>query len=302
MKNSKIIKMFLLLMGLSLLIVGCNKSDSTSDSSKEEVTEGQVAGTDETVKDETSKDETAKEDKENKIIKIGCMSITEPIVTFLAEGLEDDGYIIEPVVFDGNHLPATALKEGSIDGVILNHKVWLDTFNKENNSNLVMPEPYMYYFRNAMYSAKYDTLEEIPTGATIAVPGDPANLDRSLRILDELGFIELDEKTGEFYSKVDIKENIKDIEILETEITATTRSMEDVDAIISGANAVRDAGYDHTKFLYEDPTNTDFPLGLIVDKEDENEDWVKAILKEQEDEEFKNKFNERYDSTYVLFN
>ena len=59
-------------MGLSLLIVGCNKSDSTSDSSKEEVTEGHVAGT----------DETAKEDKENKTIKIGCMSITEPIVTF----------------------------------------------------------------------------------------------------------------------------------------------------------------------------------------------------------------------------
>lgn len=240
-------------------------------------------------------------DKESKNIEIGCMAITEPIVKFISEGLKEQGYNVKAVVFDGNHLPATALKDGTIDGVILNHKVWLDTFNKENDSNLIMPEPYMYYFRNAMYSSKYETLEDIPEGATIAVPGDPANLDRSLRILDKLNFIKLGDRTGEFYSKVDIEENVKNIEIIETEITATTRSMDDVDAIISGANAVRDAGYDHTKYLYEDPTNEDFPLGLIVRKEDKDKNWVTSILKYQKDKDFKQKFNERYDFTYVLF-
>ena len=184
-KNLKLIRLGLLVLSLSLLISGCGKEKPVKEAESPEKAEGET-------------------------IKIGCMSITEPIVNFLAEGLEEEGYKIEPVVFDGNHLPATALKEGSIDGVILNHKVWLDTFNKENGSELVMPEPYMYYFRNAMYSAKYDSLEEIPVGATIAVPGDPANLDRSLRILEELGFLKLGEKTGEFYSRVDIEDNIKD--------------------------------------------------------------------------------------------
>lgn len=238
---------------------------------------------------------------EKRKIKIGCMAITEPIIQFLSEGLEDQGYVIEPVLFDGNHLPATSLKDGNIDGVILNHLVWLDTFNKENDAKLVMPEPYMYFFRNAMYSTKHKKLEDIPKGATIAVPGDPANLDRSLRILDELGLIKLGDKTGNFYSLVDIEDNIKDIKILETEITATTRSMDDVDAIISGANAVKDAGYDHNKFLYDDQTNEDYPLGLIISDEDQNADWVKAILEYQQTDEFKKMFDKRYDQTYVLF-
>lgn len=272
-RNVQLLVLGLLVLSLSLFVSGCGKQAPVKEAEK----------------------------AEGETIKIGCMPITESIVTFLAEGLEKEGYKIEPVVFDGNHLPATALKEGSIDGVILNHKVWLDTFNKENASELVMPEPYMYYFRNAMYSSKYDSLEEIPSGATIAVPGDPSNLDRSLRILEDIGFLKLGEKTGEFYSRVDIEDNLKDIKILETEITATARSMKDVDAIIAGANLLREAGYDHTTYLYDDPLNKDFPLGLIVGKEDENADWVKAILEEQEKDEFRDKFNKRYDFTYVLF-
>ncbi|MBU3203924.1 MetQ/NlpA family ABC transporter substrate-binding protein [Clostridium algidicarnis] len=234
-------------------------------------------------------------------IKIGCMSITEPIITFLSEGLKDKGIYIEPIVFDGNHLPATALRDGSVDGVILNHLVWLNTFNKENKSDLVMPEPYMYYFRNALYSSKYDSIESIPKGSTIAVPGDPANLDRSLKILEELGFLKLGQKTKEFYSLVDVEENIKDVTILETEITATARSFKDVDAIICGANAMRDAGYDQTSFLFEDSSNEDYPLGIIVRSEDKNKDWVKAVLEYQRQEEFKEKFNDSYNFTYVLF-
>ena len=107
--------------------------------------------------------------------------------------------------------------------------------------------------------------------------------------------------TGELYNKADIENNIKNIEILETEITATTRSINDVDAIISGANSVKDAGHDHTKYLYDDPTNKDYPLGIIVRDEDSDLDWVKKVLEYQQSEEFKTKFNDRYDYTYVLF-
>ncbi|WP_313757866.1 MetQ/NlpA family ABC transporter substrate-binding protein [Tissierella sp.] len=276
----------LIMLSLALILTSCGTEKEDSAPVKSEVNPGTET---EEVKGTPVK------------VQIGCMSITEPIITFLSEGLKDKGFEIEAVVFDGNHLPATALRDGNVDGVILNHLVWLNTFNKENESDLVMPEPYMYYFRNALYSSKYDSTEAIPEGATIAVPGDPANLDRSLRILEELGFLKLGEKTKEFYSLVDVEENIKDVTILETEITATARSFKDVDAIICGANAMRDAGYDQTDFLFEDKSNEDYPLGLIVRSEDKNEDWVKAVLEYQRQEEFKEKFNNRYDFTYVLF-
>lgn len=243
----------------------------------------------------------AKTEDDPKEIKIGTMSIVEPIVNMLAEGLEKDGYKITPVLFDGNHLPATALKEGSVDGVILNHKPWMETFNKENNANLVMPEPYMYYGTNALYSNKYDDVSQIPDGAKIAVPGDPINLDRSLKLLQDLGFIKLQEGKEGMYTPADIAENTKNIKIIETEITATVRSMDDVDALFCGAAYVKEAGYDHKKPLYLDPANKDYPLGLIVNKGDEDKPWVKKVLEYQQTQEFKDKFNEYFDQTYILF-
>lgn len=249
-------------------------------------------------------EDTAKKEDGPKEIKIGTMSILEPIVNILAEGLEKDGYKITPVVFDGNHLPATALNEGSVDGVILNNKKWLGKFNEENNANLVMPEPYMYQGTNALYSTKYDDISEIPDGAKIAVPGDPINLDRSLRLLQEIGFITLkdgdDGKKG-MYTLLDIAENKKNIQFLETEITNTVRSIDDVDAVFSLASYVKEAGYDHKHPLYFDPFNKDYPYGIIVDKKDENAPWVKKILEYQQTQEFKDKFNEVYDQTYILF-
>lgn len=279
-KTLKSMKLITLLLILSLALTACGKETK-------ETGKGQ------------STDETSIQGK--KEIEIGCMAITESIVEFLGEGLEKDGYKIKPVVFDGNHLPATALRDGDVDGVILNHLPWLKTFNKENNADLIMPEPYMYYSVNAIRSLKYSKLEDIPNGAMIAVPGDPVNLERSLEILEKTGFIKLGEKTSNFYSLVDIEDNLKDIEILETEITATTRSIEDVDAIITGATSMRDAGYDHKESLYEDPTNKDYPLGLIIENGNEQEDWVKAVLEYQETDEFQAKFNERYDQTFVLY-
>lgn len=240
--------------------------------------------------------------EDKKELKIGCMSITEPIVKILKEEMKEEGYDIEAVMFDGNHLPATALKDGEIDGVILNHLPWLETFNDENGCDLIMPKPYMYYSRTAVYSTKHEKTEDLPEGAKIVVPGDPANLERALVILRDMKLITLsDEKKGEFYSLLDIEKNPKNIEIIEGEITATMRSINDVDAVVGGANTANRSGLDPNKFLYEDPMALDFPLGLIVDRKDENAQWVKKVLEIQEKDSFRTKFKKEYNGTYVLF-
>lgn len=243
-----------------------------------------------------------KEPEEKKTIKIGTMSIREPIVKWLGEELEKDGYTVEPVLYDGNHLPATALNEGSVDGVILNHKPWMETFNKENDAHLMMVEPYIYYGVNALWSTKYDTVDEIPDGAKIAVPGDPTNLDRSLRLLQAAGFITLQDKPKDnFYNLLDIKENKKNIEIIETEINATIRSINDVDALIAYASDIKNANLDHKKYVFEDPANKDFQSGLIIREEDKDKDWVKKASEAFKSETFRDKFNKYYDETLILW-
>ena len=195
------------------------------------------------------------------------------------EGLEPYGYDVEIVMFDGNQLPATALKDGDLDGIVANHRPWILTFNEENNCDLEMVQPYYFYSFFGIYSTKHKSLEEIPQDAQIAIPGDPTNLSRSLIILEEAGLITLGEKTGQFYTVLDIKDNPKNIKLVETEITQTVRSIDDVDAVITTAYYITESGrLDPKDYLFEDPQNFDYPLGIIVRSEDLEADWAKKAM------------------------
>ncbi|WP_352419704.1 MetQ/NlpA family ABC transporter substrate-binding protein [Proteiniborus sp.] len=247
---------------------------------------------------ETSNDSaTAK-----KSLKLGCLSTTEPALQWVKEGLKEQGYDVEVIMFDANQLPATALKDGDIDGVLANHKPWMETFNKENNADLAMVEPYYYYSFFAIYSAKYKSLDELPMNTQMAVPGDPTNLSRSLRILRDAGLITLGEKTGSFYTLLDIKDNPKNIKIVETDIIHTARSINDVDALISPAVYVAESGVVKAdEFLYEDTENKKFPIGIITRSEDVNSEWANDIMTLLRTDEYRKKFDDHFQGKYVMF-
>ncbi len=233
---------------------------------------------------------------------IGCMAITEPVVEIVKDIIEPKGYDLGIVLFDGNHLPAVALQEGNIDGLINNFLPWLKTYNEENKADLVMVEPYTYYTFFAVYSSKHKSIEEIPQNAIIAIPGDPSNMDRSLRGLQDVGLISLDEKMGKFYSLLDVKDNPKNIKILETEISSTVRSINDVDAILTTSSIMKMAGFDPNDYLYVDEESTQFPVSLVVQPKDVEADWVKAFMDATQTDEFKIRFNDVYGGAYKLFN
>lgn len=234
----------------------------------------------------------------NKTIKLGTMPGNEPMLTWIKDGLDPLGYSIEIIMFSANQLPATALRDGDIDGVILNQKHWLDKFNKENNSNLYMVEPYIYYSPNAVFSEKHSHLKDLPQNAQIAIPGDPTNMDRALLGLEKTGLIGLGEKLGEFYSIIDIEENPKNIEFLETERGTTARVIKDVDAVICGSHEAKLVGIDISKFLYDDFER--YPHGLIIrSKKDMKLNWVKDTMKVINTDEYWDKFDNYYKGTYV---
>ena len=265
---SKKICLFLMLI-LSLAFISCGKSDDTGN---------------------------------KKNIKLGCLAYSEPMIRWIEEGLKEAGYTVEVHMFDANQLPATALKDESIDGIIANHRPWILTFNKENNCDLEMVKPYHFHSFFAIYSAKYKKLDEIPQNAQIAVPGDPTNLSRSLIILKLAGLIELGEKSGVFYTILDIKKNPKNIKIIETEITQTARSLPDVDAVIATAYFMAEAAkVDPKVYLFEDPQNRDYALGLIVRRDDLDSAWTKEAIKTLRSEKNKARFREEYKGKYTLY-
>ena len=293
MRKIRIITLAAVMAVALLAITACGSGSTTSGSS---------ASADASA---ASASESASAAATGETISIGCMTSSQPIVEIMKKGLEDKGYTVDIKIFDENNMPCTALKDGDINGVILNHKVWLDTFNKNNGSNLVMAEPYIYYSPMRLYSVKYKSADEFPDGATIAVPSDPANLDRSLRILEAVGLIKLGgEKSDGFNNRVNIVENPKNIQLIEAEITTAAKSINDADAVISPAQYIGDEGtLGIDEYIYDDPESKEkYPLGLIVAAEDVDSDWVKAGVDYMLTDEAIDAFNTRYNGAYVLYN
>ncbi len=201
----------------------------------------------------------ASDRKQGTIIKLGTLSTIEPFIAALKDELALKGYKVEIVMFDANNMPAIATRDGDINGFIHNHRPWLETFNKETKAHLVMLKPYLAYYRTAIYSSKHKSLAQIPNGAQIAVPNDPTNLERSLLLLQELKLLSLKAKTSNFYTTLNIKENPKNIKLIETEISTTARSINDADAVICPGTRIKAAGINPNVFIAEDKLPRIFP-------------------------------------------
>lgn len=237
----------------------------------------------------------------NKNIKLGTLTILQPLMSVLGEGLEKKGYNVEVVLFDANNMPAIATKDGDIDGFMHNHVLWIDTFNKEQKSNLEMLKPYLFYYRMALYSLKHENVQEFPDGATIAVGNDPTNLENSLLFLQGLKLLKLGPKNDTFYNVLDIIENPKKIILRETEISTTARSITDADAVICPAIRVKVAGIDPNSFLAEDPASRSTAVGITIDSKNKNEKWVNDAMTILKSDRVKNLFNDQYAGALVLF-
>lgn len=259
-----------------------------------------IAGCGSDTKGETNDNaDTQAATEEKQTITIGCMPLNKAAVDAIAELVTD--YNIEVVVFDGNNLPAEALMADEIDSLILNHLVWIKNFNKEKGAELTMVDGLAYASIFGLYSSKYDSIDQIPDGARIIVSNDPANMDRSLRLLEKAGLIKLGEKTGDYYTVIDIAENTKNLELIEVETTMTAGSFEDADASIAFSSVMLNAGYDPDSYLIEDGDYVRYPTGLFVNKGDEDSDWAKAIIAATQTEEYETMFNEAFHGAYRLF-
>ena len=236
----------------------------------------------------------------SKSIKLGTLITLHPFMAVLKDELVKKGYNVELVLFDANNMPATATKDGNLDGFIHNHLPWIKTFNQQNNSKLEMVQPYLFYYRAAMYSSKYKSIDEFPKGVQIAVPSDPANYEVSLLMLQQLKMITLGEKKEQIYTILDIKDNPKQIKFIETEISTTARSITDAGAVICPAIRIKQAGIDPNAFLAEDKTTINFPVGLTIDSKNAQAPWVKDAMEILKSDSVRAKFDEIYQGALVL--
>ena len=158
--------------------------------------------------------------------------------------LADKGIDLEIVVFDDYVQPNLQLESGDLDANYFQHIPYLESFNADNGTHLVSAGA-VHYEPMGIYSnlSKAYTLDTIPDGAVIAVPNDPTNEARALKLLEYLGLITLSNDTTAA-TVLDIAENPKNIQVQEFEAAAVPRMLADVDLAVINSNYALQAGVD----------------------------------------------------------
>lgn len=215
---------------------------------------------------------------EKKDITIGVRADMVNQYAAVEDKLKELGYNVQSKVFDDSVQPDVALAEGSIDCNWYQHEPYLKSYNEKNGTNLVMVEPKTFYPLFAMYSDKWDSVDELPDGATIGLCNDATNQARGLHLLESQGLITLDDSV-ESPTMYDVKENPHNFKFIEAEMSVLPQSIKDVDAICLAAGHMVNAGLSADGYLCQSDDNDTYAVGFAVRAEDKDAQWIKDIAK-----------------------
>ena len=161
-------------------------------------------------------------------IKVGALlTPAGDILKFVQDNLaEKAGLKIVFQEFTDYNTPNPALADGSTDANLFQNATFLETSNEQTGADLISLGQ-IYLPSAAFYSDKVDSLEDLKDGARIAIPNDPTNEGRALKILAGEDLIET---TKEPIGLSDITKNPNHFEFVEVENATLPQAVADVDA------------------------------------------------------------------------
>ena len=160
--------------------------------------------------------------------------------------LAKQGVDIEIKVFTDYVQPNMQVAQKQLDVNFFQTEPYLDAFNRERGTNLVKVvgvhiEPF------GAYSRKFKSLNDLPSGADVAIPNDPSNNSRALILLHKAGVIQLRDPTDSLATLRDITSNPKQLKFRELDSAMLPRVLDQVDLALINTNYALDAGLDPTK-------------------------------------------------------
>jgi len=239
----------------------------------------------------------------SQVIKIGVVGENnehwKPVINSLAK----EGITVQLVVFGDYVMPNQALADGDIDLNAFQHYAFLNNQIKAKGYKLV-PLADTYIAPLGLYSKKIKSVSEFKNGDMIAIPSDPTNGGRSLKVLEAAGLIKVDPSKGFVPEVADITENRLNIKFMQVEASQTAGLLPDVAAsIINGQHAV-DHGLNPSKdaiFKETQSAGSNNPyVNIIAAREaDKDNPLYKKVVKAFQTEEVRNIINTVYKGVYV---
>jgi D-methionine transport system substrate-binding protein len=165
------------------------------------------------------------------------------ILEFIKPQLRAQGVDLRVKVFTDYVQPNLQVEERQLDANFFQHKPYLDAFNREHGTHLVVvPGSAVHVEPFGAYSKRIRTLAQLRDGAVIAVPNDPSNSARALLLLQKQGLIELKDPNNILATAHDVIVNPKHLKIRELEAATLPRVLDDVDLALINTNYALAAG------------------------------------------------------------
>lgn len=214
-------------------------------------------------------------------VKVGASPTPHAqILQYIQDNLAADaGITLDIVEFDDYVLPNEALAAGELDANYFQHLPYLDAQIAEKGYEFtpgagVHIEPY------AAFSSKYDSIDTVPDGATIAITNDAANQIRGLRVLETVGLLTgvTDESN---VLNLTAEQNLHGLKFIENQPEIIVQQLEDpaIDVAFVNGNFILQAGLSTADAIAVESVKDNPYSNLLVWRTDNTNEGV-AILEE----------------------
>ena len=242
--------------------------------------------------------------KDSITVKIGHVGESDRIIWKpVQEKLAEEGIIVELVSFADYTIPNQALNDGDVDLNAFQHHAY---FYNEVDTKGYDLDIMGVTFISAMniYSQKISNVGEVKRGDKVAIPNDPSNEGRALKVLQAAGLIKLKDNAPDNPEVSDIAENPLNIEIVRVDAGSIYSLMPDVACAVINCNYALDFGLNPGEdFIFQDNPriydNNMYVNLIAVRTKDKDNEIYKKIVDAYHSPEVEKIFAEEFKGAYL---
>ncbi len=274
-------RLILMVIGVTLLagaFAGCSKKDEP---------QATASG--------SEKAEPSIKAEEEVSLKVGAAVVPHAeILDFIKPKLKEKGINLEVKVLDNEAQLNPALDEKQIDANYFQHVPYLDSVSKEKGYKFAVAGK-VHVEPIGFYSLKLKSKDELKEGSKIAIPDNPSNEYRALKLLQENGLIKLKDGLKDYSATPkDIAENPRKLKFVEVESPQLARVLPDVDGAVINTNYVLEAKIDPNTAIFREGANSPYANIIVVRQGEETRPEIKKLVETLQSDDVKKFINDKY--------
>lgn len=223
--------------------------------------------------------------------------------------LKEKGYTLKIVKFQDYILPNLNLTQGELDANYFQHIPYLNTYNEENNTNIVSVGG-IHIEPIGIYSKTITRLEDVTSGTRVIMSNSISDKPRLLTLLINQGLINLsldinlmDVNLSELQNNPSLNpKGLKFINNVDPGLLVTTYKNETNAIVLINTNYALDGGLKPSidaLALEEGTTDNPYVNIIAVNAGNENNEKVKALVEVMKSETIRNYILETYDGAII---